>query len=207
MNGRQPRSSRDLGRDFALVHMDCIRKQDSWKIDWDRETVIKCLADGYLGDPDPVVFQTLIDNSGESRLAWDVLCANIQKAVTAGMVPPKRLVIWYVEATNGNPGRPHRRPAPPNRPRRLGLRIMDNEIRYTVNLLNLVGMEEIDGCDVVADALHLSRITVCRIYKHPDRQMPDLAAHAIERLDPSFCFPPREIWPRLGSYFFHITRN
>ena len=120
--GGQRRSSLALGRDFVLVYMDHIRNQDSWKIDWDRETVIKCLADGYLGDPDPVVLQRLIDSSEESPLAWDVLCANIRKAVTAGMVPPKWLVIWYVEATNGNPGRPHRRPAPPNRPRHLGMR-------------------------------------------------------------------------------------
>ena len=68
-------------------------------------------------------------------------------------------------------------------------------------------MEEKDGCDVVAGALHLDVTTIRRINKHPDFRMPDLAEHAIERLDPSFCFTPREIWPRLEPYFLHITRN
>ena len=207
MYGRQPRSSRDLGRDFALVHMEYIRKQDSWKIDWNRKTVIKCLADGYLGDPDPVVLHRLIDNSGESRLAWDVLHLISREAASAGVDPPEGLFTWCVEATDGNRRRPDGRPALPNRPRMLGRILRDNEIRHTIDLLDLVGMEEKDGCDVVADALHLSGITVRRIYKHPDRQMPDLAEHAIERLDPSFCFTPREIWPRLVPYFFRIARN
>ena len=207
MYGRQPRSSRDLGRDFALVHMDYIRKQDSWQIDWNRKTVIKCLADGYLGDPDPVVLQKLIDNSEESPLAWDLLLSIGREAASAGVDPPEGLFTWCVEAINGHPSRPDERPNPPNRPRHLGMRLRDNEIRHTVNLLNLVGMEEIDGSSAVADALRLDRTTVHRIYKHPDLQMPDLAAHAIERLDPSFCFTPREIWPRLEPYFFHITRN
>ena len=112
-----------------------------------------------------------------------------------------------MEATDGNRRRPDGRPALPHRPRKLGYILRDNEIRHTVNLLNLVGMEEIDGSSAVADALRLDMTTVHRIYKHPDWQMPDLAAHAIERLDPSFCYSPREIWPRLGPYFFHITHN
>ena len=207
MYGRQPRSSRDLGRDFALVHMDYIRKQDSWKIDWNRKTVIKCLAHGYLGDPDPGLLQRLIDNSEESPLAWDVLQLISREAASAGADPPEGLFTWCVEATDGNRRRPDGRPALPSRPRMLGRILRDNEIRYTINLLDMVGMEEKDGCDVVADALHLSGITIRRINKHPDLRMPDLAEHAIERLDPSFCFTPREIWPRLEPYFLHVTRN
>ena len=207
MYGRQPRSSRDLGRDFALVHMDYIRKQDSWKIDWDRKTVIKCLVDGYMGDPYPVVLQRLIVNSEESPLAWDMLYSICRELGFAGVYPPIKLFIWYVKATNGYPCRPDEIPNLPNRPRYLGLRLRDNEIRHTVNSLDMLGVEEKDSCDVVAGALHLSGITIRRIYKHPDLKMPTLAAHAIERLDPSFCFTPREIWPRLEPYFLHITRN
>ena len=205
--GGQRRSSLALGRDFALVYMDHIRKRPSWQIEWDRKTVTKCLADGYLGDPDPVVLQRLIDNSEESPLAWDILYTISQELASARVYPPLELYIWYVEATNGHPSRPDERPNPLNRPRHLGMRLRDNEIRHTVNLLNLVGLKEIDCSFAVANVLGLEGITVHRIYKDSSLNMPELAAHAIERLDPSFCLSPREIWPRLRPYFFRITRN
>ena len=205
--GGQRRSSLALGRDFALVYMDHIRKRPSWQIEWDRKTVTKCIADGYLGDPDPVVLQRLIDNSEESPLAWDILYTISQELASARVYPPLELYIWYVEASNGHPSRPDERPNPPNRPRHLGMRLRDNEIRHTVDLLALVGMKEIDGCSAVADALGLKMITVHRKYKESNWEMPDLAAHAIERLDPYFSLSPREIWPRLRPYFFRITRN
>ena len=197
----------ELGRDFALVHMDYIRKDDTWVVDWDRERVTKCLADVYLDDPDPVVLQRLIDNSIESPLAWDILRSGIRKAASAGVNPPNRLFTWYVDATNGYPKRPDWRPGPPNRHRTLGRVLRDNEIRHTVDLLTMVGMEEIDGRFAVAEALHLSRDRIREIYKESNSEMPDLAAHAIERLDPSFCLSPREIWPRLRPYFVPITGN
>ena len=205
--GGQRRSSLALGRDFALVYMDYIRKRDRWKIEWDRKTVTKCLVDGYLGDPDPVVLQRLIVNSEESPLAWDMLYSICRELGFAGVYPPIKLFIWYVKATNGYPCRPDEIPNLPNRPRYLGLRLRDNEIRHTVNLLTLVGIKEIDGCSAVADALGLKKITVHRKYKESNWEMLDLAAHAIERLDPSFCLSPREIWPRLRPYFFRISRN
>ena len=110
----------ELGRDFAIVHMDHIRKDDSWEVDWDTESVTECLADLYLDDPDPVVLQRLIDNSGESPLAWDMLHFKCVKGVFAGVDPPIRLLTWYVKATNGYPKRPDWRPGPPNRHRTLG---------------------------------------------------------------------------------------
>ena len=205
--GGKRRPHWELGRDFAIVHMDHIRKDDTWVVDWDRERVTECLADGYLDDPDPVVLQRLIDNSIESPLAWDILRSGIRKAASAGVNPPNRLFTWYVDATNGHLKRPDWRPGPPNRHRTLGRVLRDNEIRHTVDLLTMVGMEEIDGRFAVAEALHLSRDRIREIYKESNSEMPDLAAHAIERLDPSFCLSPREIWPRLRPYFVPITRN
>ena len=205
--GGKRRPHWELGRDFAIVHMDHIRKDDTWVVDWDRERVTECLADGYLDDPGPVVLQRLIDNSIESPLAWDILRSGIRKAASAGVNPPNRLFTWYVDATNGHLKRPDWRPGPPNRHRTLGRVLRDNEIRHTVDLLTMVGMEEIDGRFAVAEALHLSRDRIREIYKESNSEMPDLAAHAIERLDPSFCLSPREIWPRLRSYFVPITRN
>ena len=177
----------ELGREFALVHMDYVREHDSWEVDWDRKTVIKCLADGYLGDPDPAVLQRLIDNSEESPLAWDMLHFKCVNGVIAGVNPPNRLFTWYVDATNRHPKRPDWRPGPPNRHRVLGRILRDNEIRDTGNLLTLAGMKETEGSSVVADALRLDRTTVHRIYNRSYMKMMDLAAHAIDRLDPSFC--------------------
>ena len=195
----------ELGHDFALVHMDHVRKDDTWEVDWDRKTVTKYLADGYLDDPDPVVLQRLIDNSVESRLAWEILCSIMRKAVSAGVDPPKMLVTWYVTATSGYPNRPDWRTGPRNRPQKLGRILRDNEIRVTAGLLALAGMKETEGSSAVANALSLDSTYVHRIYNRPKLNMMDLAAHAIDRLDPSVCLSPREIWPRLQPYLYHVA--
>ena len=57
-------------------------------------------------------------------------------------------------------------------------------------MLTLVGMEEIDGRFAVAEALHLSGDRIREIYKESNLKMIDLAAHAIERLDPSLLLIP-----------------
>ena len=195
----------ELGREFALVHMEHVRNDHTWEVDWDRKTVTKLLADGYLDDPDPVVLQRLIDNSGESPLAWNMLESKCVERVFANVDLPKEHLIWYVRATNGCPKRPDWRPGPRNRPLKLGRILRDNEIRHTVDLLVLVGMEEIDGRSAVADALHLTENRVRQIYNRPKLNMMDLAAHAIDRLDPSVCLSPREIWPRLQPYLYHVA--
>ena len=205
--GEMRRPYWELGHDFALVHMDQVRKDDTWEVDWDRKTVTKLLADGYLDDPDPVVLQRLIDNSGESPLAWNMLESKCVERVFANVDLPKKHLVWYVRATNGCPKRPDWRPGPRNRPQKLGRILRDNEIRHTVDLLDLVGMEKIDGCSAVADALHLTENRVRQIYKLSNSEMPDLAAHAIQRLDPSFCLSPREFWPLLRPYLFRMARN
>ena len=205
--GGKRRPSHEQGRDFALVLLDHLRKPASWKIDWDRERVTECLADGWLDNPDPVVLQRLIDNSGDSPLTWDVLDVSCVKGVFTDVDLPKELLNWYVLATNGLPTRPDWRPAPSNRLRRLGYILRDNEFRHTVDLLALVGMEEIDGCYAVADALGIARPTVRRIYKQPLSEFRDLSEHAIERLDPYFCLTPFEIWLRLGPRFNSMTRK
>ena len=205
--GGKQRPSYEQGRNFALVLLDHLMEDDSWKIDWDRESVTECLADGYLDNPDPVVLQRLIENSGKSPLAWNMLEFKCVEGVFAGEDLPKKHLVWYVRATNGHPTRPDWRPNPPNRLRRLGHILRDNEFRHTVDLLALVGMDEIDGCYSVADALGLARPTVRRIYRQPLSEFRDLAEHAIERLDPYFCLTPFEVWLRLGPRFNSMTRK
>ena len=205
--GGKRRPSYEQGRDFALVLLDHLRKSASWRIDWDRDRVAECLADGWLDNPDPVVLQRLIDDSGDSPLTWDVLDVSCVKGVLTDVDLPKELLNWYVRATNGNPARPDWRPNPSNRLRRLGHILRDNEFRHTVHLLALVGMKEIDGCYAVADALGFARSTVRRIYKLPLSEFRDLSEHALERLDPNFCLTPFEIWLRLGPHFNSMTRK
>ena len=195
----------ELGREFAVVHMEHVRNDHTWKVDWDRERVTECLAEAYLGDPDPVLLQRFIDNSVESRLAWEILCTIMRKAVSTGVDPPKMLVTWYVTATSGYPNRPDWRTGPRNRRRVLGRILRDNEIRDTASLLALAGMKETEGSSVVASALRLDGTYVHRIYNRPKLNMVDLAAHAIDRLDPSVCLSPREIWPRLQPYLYHVA--
>ena len=146
----------ELGREFAVVHMEHVRNDHTWKVDWDRERVTECLAEAYLGDPDPVLLQRFIDNSVESRLAWEILCTIMRKAVSTGVDPPKMLVTWYVTATSGYPNRPDWRTGPRNRRRVLGRILRDNEIRDTAGLLALAGMKETEGSSVVASALRLA---------------------------------------------------
>ena len=205
--GGKRRPSYEQGRDFALDLLDHLREPKSWKIDWDRESVTECLADEYLENPDPVVLQRLIDNSGESPLAWDMLHLSCVKGVFTDVDLPKELLNWYVRANNGLPTRADWRPNPSNRLRRPGFILRDNEFRHTVHLLALVGMKEIDGCYAVAGALGFARTTVRRIYKQPLSEFRDLSEHAIERLDPYFCLSPREIWPRLQPYLYHTATN
>ena len=207
LNGGKRRPSNEQGRDFALVLLDHLSAPDRWEVDWDREIVVEILADAWLDSRDPGELQSLILNSRESTLAWDVLYLNSREVTITRVDLPKEHLNWYVEATNGYPNRPDERPALPNRPRKLGYILRDNEIRHTVDLLALVGMKEIDGCSAVADALPLGRTRVRQIYKQPHSTNRDLVEHAIERLDPSFCLSPFEIWIRIRPRFFRMIPN
>ena len=105
----------------------------------------------------------------------------------------------------GTPNRPDWRTGPRNRPQKLGRILRDNEIRVTAGLLALAGMKETEVSSAVANALSLDSTYVHRIYNRPKLNMMDLAAHAIDRLDPSVCLSPREIWPRLQPYLYHVA--
>ena len=116
-------------------------------------------------------------------------------------------------ATNGYPlRRPDWRPNPPNRPGLLGPTSSGTMRSGTPSdLLALVGMKEIDGCSAVADALRLTQgdHSVHRIYKEcpaGSDGYANLAAHAIERLDPyRLLVPSREIW--LADYGLTSTNR
>ena len=205
--GGKPPPSSENGRRFALVLLDHIREPDSWDIDWDRQSVIECLADAWLDSRDLGELEELIQNSFESSLAWDILCSNSQQVVITGEELPKEHLLWYVEATNGHPKRPDERPAPRNRPKKLGYMIRNNEIRHTVELLALVGMEETACHEAVGEPFFFKPSTIQGICRQPSWGIRDLAEHAIERLDPSFYLSPYEIWLRFRPRFFRLIRK
>ena len=195
------------GRYFAQVLLDHLREPDSWEVDWCRSSVVDRLADAWLDSRDPDELQRLFFNSRESTLAWDILDSNSREVVVAGVDLPKEHLIWFVGAMNGYPNRPDKRPNLPNRPRKLGYMLRNNEIRHTVDLLTLVGMEGIDGRSAVADVLPIGMARVRQICKQPRWEILNLAEHAIERLDPSFCLSPIEMWNRLWPCFFQLIRK
>ena len=92
--GGKPPPSSENGRRFALVLLDHIREPDSWEIDWDRQSVIECLADAWLDSRDPGELEELIQNSFESPLAWDVLYSNSQQVFFTGEELPKEHHQW-----------------------------------------------------------------------------------------------------------------
>ncbi len=184
--------------------MDHIREPDSWDIDWDRQSVIECLADAWLDSRDPGELEELIQNSSESSLAWDVLDSNSRQVVFTGEELPKDHLNWYVGATNGHPKRPDERPAPRNRPKKLGYMIRNNEIRHTVDLLVLVGMKEAASRSAVVAAFGKYLSDIGQICRQPSWGIRDLAEHVIERLDPSFYLSPYETWLRLRPRFFRL---
>ncbi len=207
LHGEKRCPSNKQGRDFALVMLDHLSEPASWEADWDRETVVEILADAWLDSRDPIELEKLIVNSYVSWLAWDILYLNSREVRITLVDLPKEHHVWYVEATDGQLKRPEERPVPKRRPLKLGYILRNNEIRHTVHLLALVGMEEIDGCYAVAYALSLSRPTVRRIYRQPLSEIRDLAEHAIERLDPKFCLTPFQFWLRIGPRFNSVARK
>ena len=57
--------------------------------------------------------------------------------------------------------------APRHRPTKLGYKIRDNEIRYTFNLLILVGILKTKACSAVAEAFHSSLARISGICQEP----------------------------------------
>ena len=205
LHGGVRRPTYEQGLPFAQVLLDHFREPDSGEFDWCRSRVVARLADAWLNSRDSDELDRLIANSRESSLAWDVLHLNCQEVVVTGVDLPKRHLSWFVEAMNGYPSRPDDRPNLPNRPRKLGYMLRNNEIRHTVDLLALVGMAETDGRSAVASVLPIEKARVGQICNEHRWEILDLAAHAIERIDPYFCLSPLEMWNRIWPYFFQLT--
>ena len=184
-NGKPPPSLEE-GRRFALVLLDDVMIEEKWELDWDRPSLAGRMADGWLDSRDPSELQRLIHDSPKSPVSWDVLkliCEEL--AGRREECPPLELLLWYFMATHGHPERPDEGPAPSHRPRKLGYKLRNNEIRNTVDLLAQVGMPKTDGHYAVAEAFHLSETTISRICQEPYSTLEEFEEDASNRVEPS----------------------
>ena len=183
--GKRPPSYEE-GRHFALVQLHEFMEEDNLKIDWDRETLIGGLAVRWLNSRDPGALQRLIHDSEKSTVSWDTLQLICQKLVDRGEKPSDALLRWYFMANHGHPERPDEGSAPRHRPRKLAYKLRDNEIRYTVDLLALVGMPEADGRSAVAEAFGYVPSRIGQICREPYSTVDELVKDARKRTEPSY---------------------
>ena len=186
LSGGRPPPSPEEGRRFALVLLDVFMTEGFGEWDWDRANVTDHLADGWLDRRDPSELQRLIHDSPKSPVSWDALKLICQELAGRGEEdPPRELLQWYFRATQGHPERPDEGPAPSHRPRKLGYKLRNNEIRNTVDLLAQVGMPKTDGHCAVAEAFHFSEITISRICQEPYSTLEEFEEDAMNRMEPS----------------------
>ena len=183
LSDRRRPPSFERGRRFARVMLDRIREEDSWQIDWDRETQIKDSEIAFLEIRDPQERQKLIDESERVPLVWDALQRLCEDIGDADKIPPKEFERWAFQSTYGHLKRPSEGPPIPNRPRKFGYMLRNNEIRHTVDLLGQVGMPKTDAYKAVGKALDLSHRTIQRIYGKPYWAMKEVKDHMIMQLD------------------------
>ena len=185
LDGKPPPSLEE-GRRFALVLLDDVMIEEKWEFDWDRPNLADRLADAWLDRRDPAELWRLIHDSEESPVSWDALKLICRELAARGEeYPPLELLLWYFRATQGHPGRPDEAPTPRNRPRKLGYKLRNNEIRNTVDLLAQVGMTKTDAHCAVAEAFHLSEITISRICQEPYSTLEEFEEDAMNRMEPS----------------------
>ena len=186
LSGGRPPPSPEEGRRFALVLLDVFMTEGFGEWDWDRPNVTDHLADGWLDRRDPSELQRLIHDSPKSPVSWDALKLICQKLAGRGEEdPPRELLQWYFRATQGHPERPDEGPAPSHRPRKLGYKLRNNEIRHTVDLLAQVGMTKTDGHCAVAEAFHFSEITISRICQEPYSTFEEFEEDSMNRVESS----------------------
>ena len=178
--GKPPASSEECRR-FALVQLAEFMKKDTLEIDWDRETLIEGLAVTWLNSRDPGALQRLIHDSEKIPLSWDTLNLVCQKLADRGESPPDALLMWHFMANHGQPERPDEGSAPRHRPAKLGYKIRDNEIRYTVILMTLVGISKTNACSAVAEAFHYSPARISGICQKPYSTVDEYVKDAMKR--------------------------
>ena len=165
-------------------------EESSWEFDWNSRVFTEISALDWLGSRDPHRLRKLIRNSEVSPVAWDALQLICQEFAGGDEEEiPCELLRWSFGATHGHAKRPDEVPAPSNRPRKLGYKLRNNEVRNTVALLVQVGMPKSDACSAVAKAFHFSTSTILRICREPNSSIEELGSDAMNRMEPSLQGP------------------
>ena len=185
--GGKPRPSSEEGRRFARVLLAPFMKEAFGEIDWDGGVYTRIRADSWLDDRDAMELEVLIEDSEDSPLAWDVLqliCQEVADRWEEDL--PYRLLEWYFRANHGNAERPDEGPAPSHRPRKLGYKLRNNEIRHTVDLLAQVGMPKTAGIYAVSEAFHFAESRIRQICREPYLPIEEMGLDAMKRIEPSY---------------------
>ena len=183
--GKRPPSFEE-GRHLALVQLHEFMEEDNLEIDWDRETLVGGLAMMWPFSRAPGALQRFICDSEKSPVAWDTLQLICQELVDRGAKPSYALLRWHFMAKHGHPERPDEGSAPRHRLRKLGFKLRNNEIRYTVDLLVLAGMRKTNARIAVAEAFGYAPSTIVRICRKPYSTVDELVEDARKRTEPSY---------------------
>ena len=184
--GGRPPASFGEGIQFARVLLHDLTKEEVWETNWDRRLFVTGQADSWLDSRDPDELRNLIRASEKSPISWDALQLICQELADRRDEPPAALLLWYFWASYGHPKRPDEGPAPPHRPRKVGFELRNNEIRYAVDLLALVGMPKAAGCEIVAKALHLAPRTIGAICRKPYSTVHEFLEDAMKSIELSY---------------------
>ena len=119
-------------------------------------------------------------------MAWDTLQLICQMLADSGEKPPHALLMWHFMANHGHPERPDEGSAPRHRPKKLGYKVRNNEIRYTVDLLVLVGMSKTNACSTVAEAFYVGLRTIQGFCQEPYSTVNEFLEDARKRIEPAY---------------------
>ena len=183
LSDRTRSPSHEWGRRFAQVMLDEINDETKWEFDWDRGTAIKSLGHYWVDCHDPVKRKNLILESARTPYVWDALERICEAFAKTGETPPDDLLEWSFKASHGHLMRPSEGQRIPNRPRKFGYMLRNNEIRHTVDLLRQVGMKKTAAFRDFGEALKLSDRTIEGIYEKPYWTIYELREHMIMQLD------------------------
>ena len=178
----------DDGRRFVRVFLARFMKDEkSWKDDWDIQGYSRFSAYCWWRNPYPNEHLVLIQNSRLSAAAWDTLQLICEDAVNWGMTHllPPEIPLWRLGASFGRPKRPDEGSPPPYRPSTFGIKIRNNEMKHTAELLHQVGMQRKDAFKAMAEELNYEETTIRNICGKSYWTLEDLRRDGQKRFEPA----------------------
>ena len=179
------RPSFDEGRQLADVLLAEYARKENVEMDWIPEIYIRLAVDTYMDNRDPHKLLGRVADSEWSPTEWEVLIQICNEFAARGEDPVEEVLKWSFGANHGSLKRPDGRPAPRNRPRKMGYMYRDNEIRHTVRLLSHVGMPKQDAHEVVGEVVSLTPSRIQQICGEPSWSILDIKELALKSLDAS----------------------